>query len=1745
MKKNMGLLTSLTIKLIVSLIFLSACTKTRQAELPEDSQDNIIPISEFGSLGTTTNFSVYSSNQVQVLSEVSSASALNENQSFKIDQGKLNIPAKLRFMFKDLFVHANGSEELKIVFSVDGRSVTAYKLVSANQKISTLEKQLALTVDEVRNSVLMKQNTKTVDKMAEMKKKLNSLKLQRRKAVEVNQTQNLLIPLFKYDVQAKGILQRTKNELKEQTSTLQLKETEFEQATHIKISTKSEDRKDIGSYEQYKELSQLYTASKIENKVYAQSALASELNIQINGKFKNSDSDVLTKLDSDDLKLYEIMKSEDLTSEQQRFLKAGSAQSEIMTCAAAKITSAKIKENCVVVLRAKVPVTYKSAKLSLVNAFGQATHEIELEDVAKKDSMGLVYIAKKAIAETVQSTGAIDPENTFKLSDLSGEFFFRRTVEDASNSFLGEIGTSSDTYITRFELGEKRIVVRSTETLSQHYGQGAKDREEIMSFEAAYFKMQKTNASGSKLTVPVLTKSTLQEAEYVQINWLKNAIPDSSSPMAFYQFGSCLEKTANEEISDARNDLAAGTLNFSILSSLNVKPECAARIDTNAYSFWNTSQFNFTVKERISFKKHVNKEADQVLSNIAPQTQNALNFNGITLAQVDTKSPNSYDLRKVDSQTYKVAQHDFRNGKKLIYHIGGLQNADPSRKEILKKVSIDVAKDWNDTFRKAFKGTSLERATDYVEIQFDGDDNKGNLGDLDRSYIWYFDLPFENGALGVAQPAINPRSGQIVSANVLMYPGNMADQLKSFYGSAKKQREYEVLLEEIKKEKTKEILEKWDELDKKSQIDSGKNEIAAAEKKAAKESVVQSTTQDKKVQSAVLQKILLKNRLVKPVLMSSKFDGLKYKYLMQKSKTGAIKTKISNRVFRKLKDINQDVFSKRLIEKIFKEDIQKDPLVMEKMIAQEFLSSDPNLTAEARILLQNKIQVNQMKENFNKNFKARFGCKIDSSLLNLGVATDSFLNESFEKSFEGIMKWVLAHEMGHAFGLIHNFKGSFDKENFAYEGETTDRTYASVMDYIAYSQSPYRGLGTYDVHAIRAIYTQQIEISKALQSPENMQEQIKKMTADGQITASQVGATTAAYNKLYQKLHSYKLNQGKYIQIADAVKAMEFPAENYMTKETVSKTNMLRFFHQCNDYEQYTDIRCTPYDWGSSAVNIVKYLARQYDSSYAAAYHIGDRIHFGWEQKINLIRRTISDFREIRAFLDLTIEMLMGKARNQEEISDFVNASIEGYRFFNNLIRIPDTDLGLVSSSNKDEYKKNLVERLYPLLSKNEIYEEDENGDPVVGEDGSPVVKSVEKKIDFVEARRVYDKRIPGDKIDTIGIGYDKSFALEFLLMSSSTGIGDDSQMGYISYLDFEKLATQNDASPENSTVIKTISSILSGHLAVSLFTEDGNFVTTENEDTIKTTAEVTAALNEKGVAKLPSIKMNQFLLDGAIDGSTFSLNETRQRGFDAFAEYFKVGRSEGGLILNDRTSVRKANVGSSSQSGVRYWAGDNAGGAAKLIDSAALLEKMLDHSGEIAAGVAATYLYFEDVTKMMKDPSKANEVEAAKKKYFDALGSLTKLLVLKLNADGQFNGIAGASPEKAMLQMSQLLINNTDTTFTQLKGFVEKINQANMTAVEISEILQGQTSFKALLQRQVDNDPTAAITQKATLELLQAENITMKASDIEEPVAAADLLMATLVTPDDYLKANIDEQVGIIKDISDRSVLINPEYKR
>jgi len=424
-------LLSLTMSLIAIMV-ITSCTKKRAAELPDDMKADIYAISEFGSPSATSAFSA-SREDIEAAGSDESVQALNTETTAKLSSDEVNVPDRMKFMFDRLPMIGQSLKNFKITFSVDKNTLTAYKVAESVDDLTALEKSIAITA---RQAQLLTEVSKASG--VELKSLLNQQKSASSESDKIKARASqgaLLVPMFKYNIVGYGVLQKNKNDLKEDTSVLSLKGTDFKNATHIQISSLSDAREVIGlKAGQTKTMNELFVASKLDNQVSSAGELAARLKIGL--KFIDQNSKVLTKVDSGSLLVFEITTLDKLSESQQRLLANNSANGTIKRCSDADVVSviASKEQNCVIVMTATVQLEHVKPKLALTDSAGTTSSDVELEEVSASDSVGLVQIRQQTPAVQVEILNDIlDPNSTLVLADLKGEFFFRRTLEDAAS----------------------------------------------------------------------------------------------------------------------------------------------------------------------------------------------------------------------------------------------------------------------------------------------------------------------------------------------------------------------------------------------------------------------------------------------------------------------------------------------------------------------------------------------------------------------------------------------------------------------------------------------------------------------------------------------------------------------------------------------------------------------------------------------------------------------------------------------------------------------------------------------------------------------------------------------------------------------------------------------------------------------------------------------------------------------------------------------------------------------------------------------------------------------------------------------------------------------------------------------------------------------------------------------------------------------------------------------------------------
>lgn len=1501
-------LLALTMSLVAILV-ITSCTKKRGAELPEDAQADIFSIAEFGTPSASSAFSA-SRGDVESADSEDSVQALNTETSAKLSSDEVSVPDRLKFMFDRLPMVGQSVKNFQITFSVDKNTVTAYKIANDASQLTALEKSIAITALQAQLLTEVSRASGTELKTLLTKQKAASQESDKVKSGATSGA--LLVPLFKYNIVGYGVLQKVKNDLKEDTSVLTLKSTDFKNATHIRINSLSDAREVIGlKAGQTKTLSELFVVNKLDNQVSSAGELAARLKIGL--KFIDANTKILTKVDSGSLLIFEITSIEKLSENQKRLLLNNGSNGTIKRCSDSDIAAAVAskEQNCVVVMTASVQLEHVKPKLALTDSAGTTSSDVELEEVSASESVGLVQIRQQTPAIQVEIlNNTLDPNSTLVLADLKGEFFFRRTLEDAASSFLGRTGTSGDMSLVKFELEDERIVVRNQMSLIQYTGQGAKDREEMMSIPVRYMRAIRETANGTKLAIPKWVETTKEKAEVAAIDWTRNSVPDASSPLAFYDAGSCFIANSSQKVTATDMRLANdGVLNLSIASSYTVDPGCAAIKDVNSAYWAGMAQFNFNVQERISFVRHTNAAGTdtQFAANISPMAQEAFNFGVFTLA--DKVTDNGTLNNRDGSEKYMPMIHDFRNGRIVKWYLGGINDpaaTNPERRKLLVDAAQQVTDEWNASFRMSFKGTPLERTGDYIQLVVEEPGQEtGRLGDLDKNYIWFNEIPADNGLLGVAQPAANPKSGVIESANVIVYTGNTFQQAEALLKTTKLSRDYEKMIEEIKKGAIKKAADEEKlvasaELEAKKAAEAGaqpqigaaaenvKGQIKLQEKSLKR--IIKALDLDRKTISTVLKQLDIKKSANSaaaglPALSKDMFKG---------SKKGQ---KINY-------PVNVDTFTLKLTELAMDKSLQRNPLELEFRMNDVFLTN-AGLSELTKIALNKRQAQLSMAMRFDRSQQNRPGCfyfarpDVEDQALN----ADPDPKKNLMINFKQAVMSTLSHELGHAFGLLHNFTGSTDKANYEFKGEKTNRNYSSIMDYMSDIEQHYAGPGPYDVQAVRAAYTGLVPLNPDILGDQKQLE----------------GITSKAVT----------IVNGHLISIADVAKVLGKSSLVHFTKDTVNPTGLLEYFAQCSDGGVGSDIMCARFDNGGSPQEIVANKIADYTRSYANKYYVYDRINFSWNQKVQVITRNIQLFEEIRGFLDQTLMAAiygsgLGDQADQARLRDLVDATIAGYQFFHEVVRTPDAS-GISFS--------NAGQRFYAIPYQYQVSKPDADGQPQT---------EVIKDIKILEARALYDVSLTREKLDTIGIGYDKMFAMNFLLLASQMSGTDDSQLNMISYTDFEQFFL-GVKDPSESLTIQTTLDIISGNLTAGFFDPNGELF---------------------NVSDLP-VESNRNLVDNTAIAAVVGMNQAKWSSYDKFAETLLVGRSYVKQAPKDRVNVVRMGQNRKLSDTVVYHAAQNSMSANSIILQAARAEVLVSAKADLYPNLKA----MAEADKAVKGP--------------------------------------------------------------------------------------------------------------------------------------------------------------------------------
>lgn len=328
-------------------------------------------------------------------------------------------------------------------------------------------------------------------------------------------------------------------------------------------------------------------------------------------------------------------------------------------------------------------------------------------------------------------------------------------------------------------------------------------------------------------------------------------------------------------------------------------------------------------------------------------------------------------------------------------------------------------------------------------------------GDLTKSSIVLVEDPLAVGLLGYGPSVANPRTGEIVQARTVMYPGIMKKLVRRAY----------------------------DELHEQEKIQRGTTKVVRSQLSPEKEALLQ----------AMDRNMALKKQVVKNQVWNQHKGELAHKDNLSELLSHSHETSPSlssellmdtltvDRPSRSVSEVirlgakaffNDTEFSLRSIFKGFQAAQNSEEFDLDHLDIIEALSKH-NMTP-ARVEAFADIKDGDLKDQILALGKGRVWHELDE--------------DTRAQIVDLVLPYVwiptLIHEVGHNLGLRHNFAGSEDKNNFYTKDElhslgvSTDlgSPYASMMEY---SKSEITGLrvpGKYDIAALRYGYLQKVEL---------------------------------------------------------------------------------------------------------------------------------------------------------------------------------------------------------------------------------------------------------------------------------------------------------------------------------------------------------------------------------------------------------------------------------------------------------------------------------------------------------------------------------------------------------------------------------------------------------------------------------------------------------------------------------------------
>ncbi len=1303
------------LKSMMTLVFLASLLVGCAKELPEDVSDDIqetahslnlfkgsVEISSDDEEGTLA---------LQSKEEVNDIVAVNELglRSVTMTKG----PSELAAFFTGLKLESSfPGEKFTVHFAFNSKALIAYAEVK-NQRVTLVNSQLTKAIKTFSGAV-------------------------------VN-----AYPIFQYNVDAFGILERATNALNEETRTVIFKTKTMDSATHIKIDPKQEKRKNAGlRFSDLDKTNIIFNKQRLSQRLFKTKDLVSLFNdtAQLQRFSTLGDKDFSrVKIVGDKLFIQKPTKKSDLTSIELAALLNAAKDPRINMCDKTIAQAVGIEvSSCV--LRPYVSIAISHVELQTKEVDGVTMAEIDAPKVLSKASR----------SKLVQ----IDLDEKMTLEMIGKDI-----------NMVDEILTNKEKH---FDVNAEYIYVPMTM---------GTPREVIA---ADPFYQGKEKIVKMKFSKDGLEIFEIEKDERFQDNDLNNS-PVFTIPGKHLDF-KCTENSDDECIGGdtVDTDKSWDQKRFFVPSLDNLKT-----VEINPLDVMTVESDNCLIKVDTQLVSHtikkgvLNIELEKtyktsnswrcIAEHYFDDTENMTGFSkaGFKVrffySIVDIKSLASKDYTPV---AYPIPDHDeFGFFKDKISKLSSdfdrqrkennyrLNRWNPNKKVITYHLSDTFDKPKNklikDATYKAFEGMnrSLKMANTGLQLELKEPSGKKS-GDLRNSMIVLIDDPLSNGLLGYAPTVTNPRTGEIIQGHVNMYSGVLTSIVRHNWEGM-----VDFTIEKAQEEKKLESLKLI------------KTEKLASAEKSKKE---KSDTDKSKLLKTITNKRLLQKALEGGPRAAGHVLGndLHHRVLTNKVELITKNTKKAQSAMKRRLRERQVRVSDRddSLEHLTK----FEKLAHKKQVRLERFAANNALSDEAYKIAHTVKQLIPGIKEIKDVFKEDGTLKRWSELTEVQkkAATDIIVPYTYSAT--------LVHEVGHGLGLRHNFIASKDAANYWTEEEAHALglehapAYSSVMDYAFDSLNESTVFGKYDIAALRFGYAREVQLNRSMTANGELPEDVKP---------TEFVKVESTLNKLSKKIE-------------------EENAARSTDEETPALVESLAGYQFCTDSNAGLSASCNRFDEGSNLVEIVNHYISKYETYYKYRNFRDGRDTFQAEglggyaiARYNEFNRIRGIFEEWEFFAGIFGEELMvqgcGPAEVKlypicKDINERRDSVLIAGDFFLNILKTPDHTCALA----KAEAPEVVVESK-TLFS---IYDDikfttdhvtktcfDQAVKTKVAEDGFVVVGEAGKFLNGFKDNS--DSHIYSNDRAVRGVWVDKVFALKALLQrESGRGLTETNHMAMVSH---------------------------------------------------------------------------------------------------------------------------------------------------------------------------------------------------------------------------------------------------------------------------------------------------------------------------------------------------------------------------